>query len=139
LIKDQAGEAAIRFSAQFAKATQLVTQAFVGIDAGEAAVALMEAVKTTANLVIGAFVAACHATTGAWDAVGLGITNSIVGAMNAVIAAVERAANCVATIQRAGHGPAAIAAPTMPTPHFGAGFSGPFAVHMPIAVNGKLA
>lgn len=93
LIREQGGEAATWFQAQFAKAAEYVSQALGSIDAGEALANLLSAVKTTANMTIGAFVAAGHAIVGAWDATGLAITNSIVAAMNAVIAAVEAAAN----------------------------------------------
>jgi hypothetical protein len=97
LIREQGGEAATWFQAQFAKAAEYVSQALGSIDAGEALAALMQAVKTTANMTIGAFVAAGHAIVGAWDSVGLAITNSIVAAMNSVISAVESAANKVAS------------------------------------------
>ncbi|WP_457796653.1 tape measure protein [Methylocystis sp. S23] len=98
LVKDQGSEAAGWFSAQFGRAAALVSQALASIDAGDALAHLLSAVKATANLTIGAFVAAGHAIVGAWNATGAAIVNTIVGAMNAVISAVEGAANKVAQI-----------------------------------------
>jgi tape measure domain-containing protein len=103
LIKDEAGEVATWFQAQFARAAAYVTQALSTIDAGESLAHLLEGAKTVANMTIGAFVAAGHAIVGGWDATGLAITNSIVAAMNAVIAAVESAANkIVSTVNSIG-------------------------------------
>jgi tape measure domain-containing protein len=93
LLKDEAGEVATWFQAQFARAAGAVTAALGAIDASEALAHLMTGVKATANIAIGSFVFAARSIKTAWDTLGVGITETIINAMNGAVAAIEAAVN----------------------------------------------
>ncbi|MHB2165723.1 tape measure protein [Alsobacter sp. R-9] len=77
----------------FRQASELVVSALNAIGAPEAFTALLAAVKTTVNGVIGAFAMAAKTIIATWSTLGGAIAESIVGAMNAVIATIEGAIN----------------------------------------------
>jgi tape measure domain-containing protein len=100
MIKDGADAVATDLQARFIQAAELISAALGDLDFGK----FLAAVKSVANATIGAFVASAKAIQTSWSALGVSIANSVVGAMNAVIAAAERAANAVASVASAASG-----------------------------------
>lgn len=100
MIKDGADAVATDLQARFIEAASLISAALGDLDFGK----FLAAIKSVANATIGAFVASAKAIQTTWRALGVSIANSIVAAMNAVIAAAERAANAVASVASAASG-----------------------------------
>jgi tape measure domain-containing protein len=100
MIKDGASAVTIDLQTRFIEAAQLISAALGDLDFGK----FLAAVKSVANATIGAFVASATAIKTTWQALGVAIANNIVAAMNAVIAAAEKAANAVASVASAASG-----------------------------------
>lgn len=94
-LSQMSADAAASLQQSFAGVADLITQslASVGVDGGQAFELLLQAVKQTANAIIGAFAFAAQTIKATWDTLGFAMAEGIVNAMNAAIQAVEKLAN----------------------------------------------
>lgn len=90
-------EAGAYIQAQFAKAADLITSILssIGTDSSTAFDTLVSAVKQSLNITIGTYVFAVKTIKATWDNLGFSLADTIVTAMNAVIATVEAALKSV--------------------------------------------
>lgn len=95
IIGDAAAGVAPQLQAGFQRAADLATAALSSIGDGDALPRLLEGVKAALNAVIGAFVAAVQTIRATWSTLGNAIAETIVNAMNAVVATVQAAVNRV--------------------------------------------
>lgn len=88
-------DAANALQTSFAGVADLITEALasVGVDGGRTFELLLQAVKQTANSIIGAFSFTAQTIKATWDTLGFAMAEGIVNAMNVAIQAVEKLAN----------------------------------------------
>lgn len=91
------GEAATYIQQQYAAVADALTTALsaAGTDAGAVFDAVVSAVKTQVNAIIGTFVFAAKTIKATWDTLGFAMAETIANAMNSVIATVESALQAV--------------------------------------------
>lgn len=91
------GEAATYIQQQYTAVADALTTALsaAGTDAGAVFDAVVSAVKTQVNAIIGTFVFAAKTIKATWDTLGFAMAETIANAMNSVIATVESALRAV--------------------------------------------
>lgn len=98
-VQGVSSEAATMMQQAFATAADAITGILSGIgsDGGDAFNILVQVVKNTLNLVIGAFVFAKETILATWNTLGFAMAESMINAMNAVVRAIEGGINAVVT------------------------------------------
>ncbi len=91
------GEAAKAIQAAFAQAADYITTALssVGIDGGQTMEFLVRAIKAQVNGIIGTFVFMAKTVLATWNNLGAALAETIVNAMNGVIATIQSAVQAI--------------------------------------------
>lgn len=117
VVKEVSAEAAQFLAEKYAAAADLVTQAFEAMGGGDTLGKIVEVVKQTVNSIIGAFSFCAAQIVTAWTAIGPGLAEVTVNAMNGVISTVENALKkIIGAINSAFSG---IGVTALPVPEFG--------------------
>lgn len=117
VVKEVSADAAQFLAEKYAAAADLVTQAFEAMGSGDTLGKIVEVVKQTVNSIIGAFSFCAAQIVTAWTAIGPGLAEVTVNAMNGVIATVENALKkIIGAINSAFSG---IGVTALPIPEFG--------------------